>query len=233
MNPWEDLQGQAIFDYWKKKHKKGYLKLHNSYGVPEKMYLDSFFRGWDELPEVEEVAMEVCEGSILDIGAGAGRHALILQEMGKEVSAIEVSPLCAEVMRQRGVKNVIEGDIFIYKDQKFDTLLMLMNGIGLVGTLEKLEEFMILMKGLISPDGQWVFDSSDITYLYSDTELPTDKYFGEIEYQYEYNKLKGPWFKWLYVDKTTLTNMAIKTGWEIQIIYENDQDEFLARLTLA
>jgi SAM-dependent methyltransferase len=232
MEQYNDIQGHAIYDYWKT-GKAASLKVHNSYGVPEKMPVRSFFKSYQELPEIERFALDICEEEILDVGAGAGRHALILQEMQKKVTALEMSPLSAEVMRQRGVKEVIEQDLFCFENYKFMTILMLMNGIGLSGTIQGLENMLEYMKGLLHPEGQWIFDSSDISYLYAKGKKPNDYYYGEIKYQFEYKRLKGSWFNWLYIDKKKLTQLAKKSGWHCQVIYENDQDEFLTRLTLS
>ncbi|CAN5355424.1 class I SAM-dependent methyltransferase [soil metagenome] len=232
MELWEDIQGQAIYDFWVNEKAKA-LKVHNSYGVPEKMPVEVFFKTYQDLPEVDKYALNICKGHILDVGAGAGKHALALQDLSKKVTAIELSPLSAEVMRQRGVIEVIEQDIFKFSGLKFDTILMLMNGIGLAGSLEKLEILMQHVKNLLHPKGQWIFDSSDISYLYPKGQRLSNPYYGEIHYRFEYKKLKGRWFHWLYLDRKALKQYARKTGWNMQIIYENDEDEFLARLTLA
>lgn len=228
---WEDIQGQAIFDFWRT-GKPGTLKVHNSYGIPEKMAVEVFFKNYEDFSEVDKYAIQLCQGQILDVGAGAGKHALALQNSEKKVTALEHSPLSAEVMRQRGVKEVIEQDIFRFSDGKFDTILMLMNGIGLAGNLEKLEILMQHIKTILNPNGQWIFDSSDISYLYPPGERPQKPYFGEIHYRFEYKKLKGPWFQWLYIDQGTLKKIAKKSGWNMQVVYENDEDEYLARLTM-
>jgi SAM-dependent methyltransferase len=228
---WEDIQGQAIYDYWLNRKTRS-LKVHNSYGVPEKMAVEVFFKSYEELSEVDKYALDICKGHILDVGAGAGKHALALKKLNKKVTALELSPLSAEVIRQRGVTEVVEQDIFNFSGSKFDTILMLMNGIGVAGSLEKLEVLMQHIKHLLYPDGQWIFDSSDISYLYRSGERPQKPYFGEIHYRFEYKKLKGRWFQWLYIDQDTLERYAEKAGWNLQVIYENDQDEYLARLTL-
>ena len=165
MEHYKDIQGHAIYDFWKN-GKATSLKVHNSYGVPERMPVKHFFKPYHELPEVEQMALHICEEDILDVGAGAGKHALVLQEMQKKVAALEISPLAAKVMRQRGVEEVIEQDIYSFKGRRFNTILMLMNGIGLSGTIEGLKNMMHHMKELLQPDGQWIFDSSDISYLY-------------------------------------------------------------------
>jgi SAM-dependent methyltransferase len=225
-----DVQGKALYDYWNGKEDISLL-LHNNYGEPEEMPVEVFFRNEQSMPELELFALSLCQGKVLDIGAGAGCHALYLQQNGLAVDALEISGLACEIMRKRGVYNILHHDFFAFESQPYDTLLLLMNGIGLAGTLEGLEFFLLRAKGLINPGGQLLFDSSDITYLYEEG-FPKDRYYGEIDYAYEYQKERGRWFKWLYIDPLTLHQLAKKTGWKMQVIYENKDDQYLARLVL-
>lgn len=225
-----DVYGQALQDFYYQRNQK--LLLYNNYGPMEEMPIALFFRDLEEMPEIETMAMDLCKGKVLDIGAGVGSHALILQKRGMDVTAIERSSLAVDIMKHRGVKKAIDGDIFALENKKFDTLLLLMNGIGLVGDLEGLEVFLQHVKNLLHPGGQLLFDSCDILYLYQGGLTPIDRYYGEIFFQYEYKKKKGEWFKWLYVDQETLETLAAKTGWDCQVIYEDDKDQYLARLIL-
>lgn len=224
-----DLFGQVLQDY----HQgvlESKLWLHNSYGHPEDMPVDIFFREENEMPELELVALSSCRGKILDIGAGVGSHALALQKRSANITAMEISSLACEIMRSRGVKEVITGDILHYSGSKFDTLLLLMNGIGLCGDLDGLLKFLDRAKTWLNPGGTLIFDSSDISYLYEDVALPDGKYYGEISYQYEYKGQFGDWFNWLYIDSALLAKTAKEKGWEMELLFEDDMDQYLVRL---
>jgi len=169
---------------------------------------------------------------VLDIGAGVGSHALVLQERSLDVTALDISPAACEIMRERGVKNILCGAIGDLQLEKYDTLLLLMNGIGVFGKLHGFAAFLERAKGLINPGGQLLFDSSDITYAYDDTELPTTHYFGEVSYQYEYKGVKGDWFNWMFIDQATLISTAYQAGWTCEILYVDENDQYLARLFL-
>lgn len=227
-----DIYGQALQDFYNGQPKEK-LWLHNHYGEPEEMPIAVFFRGEDEMPEAELLALSLCRGKVLDIGAGAGSHALLLQQLGFKVTALEVSPGAANVMQKRGVKTVVQQDVFQYQNEKFDTLLLLMNGIGLTQNLAGLDRFLQHAKQLLLPGGRLIFDSSDIMYLYEDVPLPKNKYYGGISYQYEYKNCKSNWFNWLYIDPKTLKEHAAKQGWNCAIVYQDDTDLYLAKLTLA
>ena len=145
-----DLFGQALENYL---HEPGKQKLwiHNRYGDKEEMPVATYFRDESTMPDLEWLALEQCFGKVLDIGAGAGGHSLALQNRGKAVTAIDNSPGAVKVMQSRGVKLVVEGDIFLYEEAKFDTLLLLMNGIGLAGTMDGLTNLLQHFKTLLAP----------------------------------------------------------------------------------
>nr|WP_121269801.1 class I SAM-dependent methyltransferase [Pedobacter schmidteae] len=231
-----DVFGEALKDQFIKPPAET-LWVHNSYDEPEEMPVDIYFRDEREMPELELRALDLCKGKVLDVGAGVGSHALILQKRGLDVTGMDISVPAVTIMRQRGLKQAIEGNILTYKlpegAQKYDTLLFMMNGIGLTGSIPGLKAFLGHVKSLIAEKGQLVFDSSDLSYLYLEVPFPENGYFGEVSFRYEYKSQKGNWFKWIYVDQKTLIDIAKATGWHVEIIFEDDSDQYLARLTLA
>ncbi|ACU02328.1 class I SAM-dependent methyltransferase [Pedobacter heparinus] len=231
-----DVFGEALKDQFIKPPAET-LWVHNSYDEPEEMPVDIYFRNENEMPELELKALDLCRGKVLDVGAGVGSHALILQKRGINVCGMDISAAAVSIMKQRGLKQAIEGNILTYRlpegSSKYDTLLFMMNGIGLTGSVAGLKSFLQEVKKLINKDGQLVFDSSDLSYLYLEIPFPEKGYFGEVSFRYEYKSLKGNWFKWIYVDQQTLTELATQTGWHTDIIFEDDSDQYLARLTLA
>ncbi len=228
----KDILGQAIHDYHNGQTADK-LWINNQYGPREEMPIEAYFRDEDDMPDMEWLAMNECRGEVLDIGAGAGSHALVLQERGFDVSALEISPLATEVMQARGVKKVITADIFKYEDHKYDTLLLLMNGIGLAGSLPNINTFLDRAKLLLNKGGQLLFDSSDIAYLYEGKLPDTGKYYGELNYQYEYKGQKSEWFPWLYVDEKTLEAIVTEAGWDMEVLLEDEFQQYLVRLTLT
>jgi len=225
-----DVFGNALTDFYLH-GEADTLWLHNSYSDVEEMPVDIFFRTEDEMPPLEHYALSRCYGDALDVGAGVGSHALILQELGHKVTAIDISASAVTIMQQRGVKNAVAQDFFA-TTEKYDTLLFLMNGIGITGTLPGFVDFLQKAKNLIHPDGQLLFDSSDISYLYEDLEKPENQYFGEVNFRYEYKGQKGNWFNWLYLDQETLAHIAHQNGWNAEVIFEDGEDQYLARLKL-
>jgi SAM-dependent methyltransferase len=225
----KDVLGTAISDF-QNNTSTGKLWVHNKYGPKEEMPVDVYFRDMEEMPELEWAALHQCRGRILDIGAGAGSHALALQKMKLDITALDISPLSAAVMQARGVQNVINEDFFhLNTETGYDTLLLLMNGIGLSGTLSGLRLFLAKARTLLRPGGQLIFDSSDIAYLYKGKPPESPEYYGEILYQYQYRRRRSDWFKWLFIDRKTLTVIAAEEGWQIEVIFEDPWDQYLVR----
>lgn len=224
-----DIYGQALSDFYNNKFTDT-LWVNNSYAEAEEMPVDVFFRSQEEMPDIELLALENCRGKILDIGAGAGSHALLLQQHKFDVSAIELSSTACHVMELRGVKKVINTSIFDYEAARFDTLLLLMNGIGLCGTIQGLRTFLAHARKLLKKDGQLLFDSSDIAYLYAEGIKRPKTYYGEIAFQYEYKATKGEWFKWLYIDQDTLKKVAAEEDWSLEVLMEDENDQYLAKM---
>ncbi|MEL7148985.1 MAG: class I SAM-dependent methyltransferase [Bacteroidota bacterium] len=224
-----DIHGGAILDYYKQGSADD-LILHNSYGEPEEMPVEVFFRDQLDFSTLEHLALIECEGEILDLGAGAGAHALLLQEWGKGVTALDNSPGCCEVMRLSGVENVVETNYLRHQGQ-YDTLLMLMNGIGIVGKLADLPGFFDYVRTILKPNGQLLVDSSDIGYLYDgDIPKPTG-YFGEVNYAYQYKGTKGNWFPWLYVDPDQLVKTCKASGLDAELLLTDENDQYLMRIS--
>ncbi len=225
-----DIAGLAIKEHYYKQSKSK-LWTYDQFGPRVEMPVSIYFRQEEDFPLLEKVALQNCQGSVLDIGAGAGAHSLYLQENGKNITALDISGNCVEVMRDRGVRNVLRGDFFEMDLPQYDTLLLLMNGIGICGKLENVSVFLEKAKTLLNPDGKIIFDSSDVSYMYEDISFP-ENYYGEISYRYDYKKWKTDWFTWLYVDVKTISNIAAENGWEMSVLLEDENSQYVATLTL-
>ena len=225
-----DVPGIAIKDYYEgnRSHK---LWIYNTYGNKEIMPVETYFRSYEQMPEIEWLALEACTGNILDIGAGAGSHSLVLQQRNFNVTALDISANACGVMQHRGINKVINTNIFSFKQKQFNTLLLLMNGIGIASSLQGLQQLLSHLKSILKPGGQILFDSSDVAYLYPDKKLP-QHYYGEIAYEYRYRGKSSGWFNWLYIDKKTMKRIASTCGFTLQVLYEDADAHYLGKLTL-
>lgn len=229
--------GLAILDYFNGNLSASITaidELGHSVDVPVRR----FFREFDDFPDLEKKALELCVGRILDIGAGAGRHSLVLQGRGHSVCALDIVPDCVRVMKMRGVHQAYCADILEFSDGPFDTILGVMNGLTMVRTLERLPMFLQHIRRLVGPDGQYLVDSTDVRRwpgaselsILFETKLRDGKYFGELTAQVEY-KNNRTILSELYVDQETLLDRAREAGWNCDIVAEQDNGRYLARLT--
>ena len=236
--PNKDPMGYAIADYFSK-GKAGRLRVFSSQFDEDEIPVGQLFRTFDEMPVLEQKALELAQGKILDCGAGSGCHALALQDMGKEVEAIDISPRSVEVMQKRGIQHAycvnLFDDNFLHR---YDTILMLMNGSGIIGKLENMGAFFSKMKQLLNPGGCIYMDSSDLRYLFEDEDGSflvdlAGGYYGEIDFQMQYKQVKGEPFDWLYVDFQTLSYYAQENGFKAELVQEGEHYDYLACLKLA
>lgn len=237
MSPhFDDPIGRAVYDYH-----------YHSINQPIIVHSDDFdddaidtsylFRSYKQMPALEKKAMSLCSGTILDVGACAGPHSIYLQQKGFEVTSLETSALCCEVLKDRDINKIIQQDIFKFSGQTFDTILLLMNGTGIAGSLSGLEVLLHHLKTLLNPGGQILIDSSDLIYLFEQEDgsalidLSADKYYGELTFQTEYKNWVSQPFSWLYADLNNLENAIGKNQLKLKKVFNGQHYDYLAQIT--
>ncbi len=229
--------GTAIADFYRTR-KASRLRVFSSQFDEDEIPVGQLFRSEKEMPTLEKLALKLSVGRVLDVGAGAGCHALALQESRRDVCAIDISPLSVEVMRLRGVKDARQANLFDESfDEKFDTILMLMNGSGIIGKVERMPLFFSRIKQLLNPNGFVLMDSSDLKYLFEDEDGSytidlAGAYYGEVDFQMQYKGVKGEPFDWLYIDPQTLAFHAEANGFECEVLRQGSHYDYLVKLSV-
>ncbi len=236
--PDKDPMGAAIAEYFEK-GRAGKLRVLSSSFDEDEIPVSTLFRSFKQMPPLEQEALKLASGRILDVGGGSGCHSLALQDMDKQACAIDISPLAIETMKKRGVEDARLINLFdeTFADS-FDTILMLMNGSGIIGKINNLPTFFKRMKQLLRPGGRILLDSSDLKYLFEDEDGSflidiAGDYYGEVDFWMEYKNVKGDTFDWLYIDFQTLSLYAAEYGFSAKLIKEGKHYNYLAELTLA
>ncbi|MGB0881679.1 MAG: class I SAM-dependent methyltransferase [Vicingaceae bacterium] len=229
----KDAVGKALLDYFNNNYSVN-ITVKSSISDDDEIPVPYLFRKETELPELEKRALKYCKGKVLDVGAGSGCHTIILNEKGFEVKAIDISEGAVEVMNKRGVNS--ECISFYEIDEQFDTLLFLMNGLGISGTVEALPNFLNKAKSLLNEGGQILLDSSDIKYMFEaeDGAVWMDlnsKYYGEVTYQMEYKDSVTDEFDWLFIDYEKLRTLAASVDLKTELLFEDEHHQYLARIT--
>lgn len=230
-----DPIGKAILDF----HKTGKPKdiiVSSDLTDDDIIPIEVLFRSYEEMPHLEKRALAMAKGRVLDIGAGAGPHSSYLINQGFAVKAIDSSPGAVEYLKNQGIdaecKNILD-----LKNETFDTLLLLMNGLGIAGKKSTLVPFLNHLKTLLNPQGQILCDSSDVKFLYEEEDGSywidlNSEYYGDFNFQMHYENQSSSVFPWLYVDYDSLHEAALSCGFQCRRI-EIEENHFLAQLVLT
>lgn len=230
----KDIFGKAILDYQNGNYTED-ITTSTSISDEDVLPLPYLFRSFSEMPKIEQKALQLASGKVLDVGSGAGSHSLYLQNKGLEVKSIDVSKGAIETCRLRGLKNVHVCDI-MDETETFDTLLMLMNGSGFFKSLQQTPHVLQHLKNLLNEGGQILIDSSDIKYMYEDEDGgfwidANNDYYGELEYHVTY-KGETESFTWMYLDFDNLKTACALVGLQCELVLEGEHYDFLARITI-
>jgi SAM-dependent methyltransferase len=233
----KDLFGKAILDFQTNNSPED-LITETTISEEDEMSVAYLFRSYDEMPKMEQRALQLAKGKILDVGCGAGSHSLTLQnDRNLDVTSIDISANAIQACALRGLKKPKVQDVMTLENEKFDTILLLMNGAGMCGRLKNIPNFLLKLKSLLNPGGQILLDSSDIIYMFDDDEdggkwIPGEGYYGEIVFNISYKGEKEKPFDWMFIDYNTLQNAAFANGLQCELIMEGDHYDYLAKLSI-
>lgn len=234
----KDLFGKAILDY-QTNNKPEDLFTETSISEEDIMSVAYLFRSYAEMPKIEQKALQLAKGKVLDVGCGAGSHSLTLQnDRQLDVMSIDISENAIQACKLRGLKNVKVQDLMTLENEKFDTIIVLMNGPGICGKLKNLPKFLLKLKSLLNDGGQILMDSSDIIYMFDEDEdggkwIPTEnEYYGETIFTITYKGEKERPLDWLFLDYNTLQNGAFANGLQCELLLEGEHYDYLARLSI-
>lgn len=233
----KDLLGQAIFDYQTNNSLSEFI-TETDISEQETMDIAYLFRSYEQMPKIEQKALDLAKGKILDVGAGAGAHSFYLQNNGHDVTAIDISIPSIEVCKIRGIEKAFVEDILKVEQEKFDTILLLMNGTGIFGKLKNISTYLQHLKNLLTDNGQILIDSCDLIYMFDTDQdgsawipMGNKDYYGELEFTVSYKGQSSEPFPWLYVDYNTLQNAAHANGLTCELIIEGDNYDYLAKIS--
>lgn len=229
---------EALLDYWRGDREAAYT-VHRDDGWSQVVPVAAAFAG-EPFHPIELLALDRASGRVLDVGAGVGRHSLALQSRLAHVTAIEIEPELVRVMSERGVTDALAENVFTLASRQFDTILMLMNGFGMVGTLTGAAAFFEHARSLLSPEGQILCDSLDVrqtsnpTHLaYQQSNLRRGFPAGQMRFWIEYRGRSGKPFDWLHLAFDTLREHAQRHQWKAEKLADDESGRYLARLVLS
>lgn len=230
----KDILGEALKDYYHGNYTEDII-TETSISEEDVLPLPYLFRKFKEMPTLEQNALQLAKGKVLDVGCGAGSHALWLQAKGLDVTGIDVSKGAVEVSKNRGLKEVYCKSLLDLKAEKYDTILLLMNGTGIFETLKKMPTYLKHLKTLLHPEGQILIDSSDLQYMYDHSEeggiwVPSNHYYGELEFTMRYKNQQSKSFSWLFIDESRFKEKSLEAGFTFEVVVKGDNYDYLAKL---
>jgi SAM-dependent methyltransferase len=221
-DPWTP-QGAAARDHFEGR-RPAVVRVHSVGGGAEDVDAACFFRNPGQMDAWELRALQLCDGRVLDIGAGAGCHALALQEQRLDVVAVDTCPAFVEVMMARGVVDARCMAPSEVDDGPFDRLLLLMHGLGIAGDADGLRWLLADAHRLVTADGMILLDSRD------PGEACDEPGLGVAELRLEYAGEMGPPFPWLFAGAEALERIAADVGWGTEVVLQEADGRYLARL---
>jgi SAM-dependent methyltransferase len=205
-------------------------------GFEQRVSAAAFFK-IGNYPPLESRALEECYGKILDIGSAAGRHSLELVRRGLDVTSLDILPEVKGIMNDRGLSEIVIADVFQFHGARFDTLLMLMNGIGITGNSVGLIQFLQHAHDLIVPGGQILCDSIDVGVTedprhiaYREHNLALGRSLGQQTFTMEHDSEDSIRFDWLHIDFQSLSDACEITGWTPTLLSEMEDGHYVCRL---
>lgn len=230
--PEKDPLGTMMLDYLAGK-RDAEVEVESTTLEMTTMRGEVMFREHRDMDAIERLALARCRGRVLDVGGGSGCHSLWLQQQGFTVDTLDISPGCLEVMRRRGVANPLAGSFFHYRADGYATILMLMNGIGICGSLDGLTTLLHQARVLLEPGGQLLTDSTDLAPLCRGAlrRWHGGGYHGETEFVMRYGNIVSAPFPWLYIDFFTMQAIAEHCGFSCERLIAHDDGRYLMRLS--
>jgi 2-polyprenyl-3-methyl-5-hydroxy-6-metoxy-1,4-benzoquinol methylase len=231
------LHGKSLLDYYKG-DQNAEIILRRDDGFETTIPISIYFRSETDFLPGEIEAINQSAGHILDIGAGSGIHSLLLQSRGLNVTAIDIDNNAVNIMIDKGIKDARCADVMQFEGRPYDTLLMLGHGIGMTENIQGFNLFLDHAVNLIGTKGQILINSVDVRQTddpvhlkYHQANKRKGRYIGEILLQFEYKGERGPFFGWLHLDPHTLEKLSAMKNWETEILFQEKNGEYLARLT--
>jgi len=231
----EDAFGQELYAAYA--GEEVFEILERDDGLIDVMKTGEYFSQYEGWSPIEQKAMQIVKGRVLDVGCGAGRHSLYLQEKGFDVLGIDISPLAINVCRLRGLKNckVVPIEAVNFKPNSFDTIIMMGNNFGLFADFKRARRLLKRFCRMTSEDALIIASSRDPYKTINPAHLEYHKLnkkrgrmSGQVRIRIRYEKYVGKWFDYLMVSRKEMEQILLDTGWKIKEFLDSEGPHYIA-----
>jgi SAM-dependent methyltransferase len=232
----QDAYGFEIFDHFRGEEVFEIVEREDGY-IDASSGPRYYFLDYEDWPLHHQEAIKFAQGRVLDIGCGAGRVSLYLQEKGHNVLGIDISPKAVEVCRERGLSNIEILSITQISSKlgQFDTIVMLGNNFGLFANPSRAKWLLRRFHGMTSDEGCILAESNDIYttdepvhLAYQESNRQRGRMSGQIRLRIRHKRMKTPWFDYLMVSKDEMEAILLGTGWRITKIFKSEGSNYIA-----
>lgn len=237
LSPIEDAYGQEIWAYYNGKDVAEIVENADGYISASKFGPKGYFLDYEDWAPYAKKAMEFVKGRVLDVGCGAGRCSLYLQKKGFEVTGIDNSPLAMKVCKMRGLKKarLIAVEDLNFKPNSFDTIIMMGNNFGLLGSFAKAQRLLKKFHSFTSGNAMIIADTRDPyktdnpVYLeYHRINKKKGRLGGQIRLRIRFEKYVGRWLDYLMVSKEEMIEILNGTGWNVRDFIDSGDSQYIA-----
>jgi SAM-dependent methyltransferase len=235
VEPKEDAFGQMLMAYSEGRDVSEIVERDD--GLTNTIFAKGYFFGYEDWHPIEQKAMQLVKARVLDVGCGAGRHSLYLQEKGFDVLGIDVSPLAIKVCKLRGLKQakVMSIEDLGFKPNSFDTIIMMGNNFGLFGSFSKARELLKKFYGITSENALVIaetcdpYKTDDPNHLaYHRLNKKKGRMAGQVRIRIRFQNYVCGWFDYLMVSKEEMTEMLKGTGWTVKEFIDSEASKYVA-----
>ena len=234
----EDAYGQELFNFYINNEGAEIVERDDGF-IEGTTNLSLYFAPYEQWPTHQQEAMQFAHGRVLDIGAGAGRHSLHLQNQGLEVTAVDNSPKAVELCRLRGVNDarLLPITKISRHIEPFDTIIMMGNNFGLFGNAQRAKRLLRRFHNLTFEGGTLIaetndpYQTEDPDHLeYHEFNRQRGRMPGQLRLRVRYRKYKTPWMDYLIVSKDEMKEIVSDTGWIIDRFIDSDSSMYIVVL---
>lgn len=221
-----DLFADALWQFYETGRADLWIERDDGYLRREDV--NWYFTTARNFPTAEKRALAFARGRVLDIGCGAGRHALYLQRRGLRLTAIDLSPRIVELARARGVKDARVANACAhlpFRDGEFDTALLFGNNLGIAGTLPRFRRMLRELYRVTSPRGRILATTRQpstthpVHRAYLQKNIVRGRAIGQLQLRLVLDGQRGDWFDLLLLAPTELMQIAAKEKWELMHVF--------------